>query len=227
MRFLFLMVALFICMAIVGPDDIYAQGACPPPSSECGPWTSSADTLRFSGECFVTVTVERRMCNGVLEYRVTNINLQGYEDECSYFDEFTLRENSISTLQEWIDLRLLSDVSLYPVGVAGTVPLCSAGGMIQAKFYSASCGIWVKCSWSVTSDAPQCWEGASIPEPPEDGKISTWKWQPCGETCCRRTYKVCRENGALHVTRLGVSRITDCTDQGTYGTGNQCQDGCY
>ena len=104
------------------------------------------------------------------------------------------------------------------------------------KFYSANCGIWLYCEYDIVPQVPTCEQGYD--GVPEAGPttVKTWKWQSCGETCCVRTYTVCKttvpETGAnrIVISNLTREKVGSCTNEPAPGGDGKyakpCQDGC-
>lgn len=129
-------------------------------------------------------------------------------------------------------------------GMYGSLtPLCP-DSIKYVRIYTAICGVWLKCRYKIDTNIRMCDEGFATPFPDffVDGNkyVDIWRWQPCGEVCCQKSYDVCRvvnpTNGRwfIKIKQIKTQRHTqqsDCTLQGVFRDGitNEiipCQDGC-
>ncbi|MFH1049613.1 MAG: hypothetical protein V1779_01640 [bacterium] len=111
---------------------------------------------------------------------------------------------------------------------------------VTRKFYTASCGIWVNCTYDISNTQPVCEQGFDLPLPHyNDGngdKVKVWRWQSCGQTCCERVYQVCKAPSATHpgsfviqIQAMQKNRIAPCTqapDGSSPKYAKPCEDGC-
>jgi hypothetical protein len=197
----------------------------------CGTWNGP---IQYDMElrdpfCDVSFDLYWRECNGVIEYYYDNLMTSG---NCEEMEDLQHNAEYLNSMHEMIETALLED----RVVIDETVPWCNEGHVLMAKVYSAACGIWVKCTYTVDPSAnpPDCdddWNG----NPPhyQDGaefKVDIWKHQSCGETCCRKTYKFCYKTSPLsgdqylYMEKLPPEKLIECTDQSNYV--NPCYDGC-
>ena len=138
--------------------------------------------------------------------------------------DFSIYHYDVSSLLEMVDM-IVAEEEFNMDGVP-SIPPCSTGTLRKAKFYSASCGVWVKCSYIVDQTAEVKKDRGYIGVcefPDEDGYIHKWKWQSCGETCCRREYDVCwysspvTSTSEVRVTQHPAMQVGECTQQDNFG----------
>lgn len=228
---------LFLLFAAI-PERLAGQiQLCTYDDPTCSSWSAHLFGVAkaLGGGCRVNYTVETRECNGVREFRITNLEIvEETENNCAALLNLNVDELSLSALMDKIDMSIISRLGIGDNNHFD-VPICPDAGQV-IKIYSASCGIWVECAWELTSLSPDCDPGfAPVPETPIDNKVRTWHFRSCGYTCCKRTYTVCREVGVnptapdgmkyIHITQEVKGKVGDCTDQSNYGS-NTCQDGC-
>lgn len=213
-------------------NGLRAQGVlCTSDETGCTEWTRvlSSQAIHLEGGCYVEYEADVRLCNGIAEFRIVSVRAATTPgNNCAALLSLNIDEFSISALMEKIDYAIIAS------HLSSTLPLCNNRGQV-VKIYSASCGAWVKCSWNLQSNTPDCDPGyLPIPEPPASGQIDSWHYQPCGIACCKRTYTACRDPLILigpFLTRELVikaeqkEQIGDCTLQSTYGA-NPCLHGC-
>lgn len=207
--------------------DVFAQIDCPQSDGPCGGWTPVATTfISLGGGCDVDVDVETRECNGVWQFRYTIVGTSG---TCNLLADFDLEQYHFSALKDFLDLAIIQQAELSPFSM--DIPLCSDPDTSKKKIiqmYSAACGVWVKCTYAVSSTTPiSCDEGADPHELP-DSTLDRWEFVPCGETCCMRTYDVCQmgtSSGVIHIGSHTTTRTGNCTLQSQFPN-NPCQDGC-
>lgn len=140
---------------------------------------------------------------------------------------FSKEHYDISSIKEMADM-IIAEESDNLSGHAGLnqLPYCGQGIYRKAKFYSARCGIWVKCSYIIDQNTEvkkdRGYEG-SCELADQDGYIHKWKWQSCGESCCKRTYDICSYISPIHgqlevrVTQYPAVPIGECTLQDNFG----------
>ncbi len=135
-----------------------------------------------------------------------------------FFNSGSYFELDFSGMKEFIELNALW--ALIQSGQIN-VPPCSTGSKVMVTYYTARCGVWVKCSYKVDLSAPvmrdNCYQGPCPSPIPYQGEpyIDVWKWQPCGETCCKKQYELCNEFDPKYNTT--VIRIKNVTRQQTPG----------
>jgi len=213
---------------------------CVPPAS----WIASPFPiiLKLSApECEITINYEWRVCNGVYQYNYTSFTATG---NCTQMDDFGIYHYSISTLKEMADMIIAEQTfALDGHDILSWIPNCGNGVYRKAKFYSAGCGVWVKCSYKVDRNAvvqkDRGYDG-NCPTPNEADYIDVWKWQSCGEVCCVREYEICKYISPITgVTQVKVTQFpaytlngSTCTLQNNFGpwqnpsVNYQCQHAC-
>lgn len=152
----------------------------------------------------------------------------------------TKEELDFDGAREYLKLLILNKV--IDLGNI-TIPDCSTGGKTFFNIYTARCGVWVKCSYKVDTQGEVMKDigyDGNCPLPYShngDSYIDVWKWQSCGEVCCKKTYTVCKE-GTTGAGNIRISTPTtdpapgeQCTDQGVFKDWKtdlpyQCKDGC-
>jgi hypothetical protein len=156
------------------------------------------DYMDYSG------TYEWRLCNGIYQIRnfqITATNTGGLWDDQTYL------QNHFNGLKEFAEIQALNELICNQIGGDENIPDCDHGGMIMATTYSASCGVWLRCSYSfhckdgsspfvdITADGPSQ-TGYNCPAPRiYNGypMVDVWHWEPCGDVCCEKTFTVCRQ----------------------------------
>ncbi len=209
-----------------------------PPDSNCDAWGDTLWIRLGLGEpdCDVWVFYLKRFCNGsnVPEFFITSISV---EEECESLPGLSLYENNLNVGLEFAISSFVERVSergsFPPCGFADDTFPEPSDTTMSVRIYSASCGIWVHCTYEVDPDSRECDPGFDLPYP-EEGEnpttVTVAKWQACGNTCCRRTYQYCWQDDLTFGDRfvrmrlLSKERITDCSEQSEYD--RDCQDGC-
>ncbi len=241
------LIILLICISY----SAYAID-CPPSSTCTATWTTAEYGMQLddTGEIWASATLTFRVnCDGDFEMRIENFDGYYGNDNVDFLEQFNYLHYSFSSASEMIALDFL--MRYKPDVIAATVPLCSSNQTIKRVFvYTAACGIWTKCSYKLPSPIEYVcdtgWQG-SFPHYSDGGDawVDHWKWQSCGDVCCRKIFSICREN---YVDKTGsfikIKAITkgkypgsDCSKQGTFwgkrpgpSTGVnqelQCEDGC-
>lgn len=235
-------ILLIIVGLLIASSNTFSQLDCYE-DCEGTPWIKVAapyTAVLVAPECSVSVSYEWRLCNGVYEYRYTNIEAFG---NCVQMENFSIYHYNINSLYEMIDM-IIAEEAFFMDGVPA-IPSCNQT-ITKTKFYSAACGVWVKCSYIIDQTAEVKKDRGFVGAcalPNEDGYIHKWKWQPCGETCCRRDYDVCWYNSPVNgtmevrVTQHPAMQVGICTQQDDYGPWEitdpmdpnyhyECQHGC-
>lgn len=179
-------------------------------------------------DCVVNVTYRSLFCDGVWKFHVDNIE---QVEGCNGWGSITNlmeQHRQYSGLLDYITQGLV----IQGLTTAG-VPVCSTGTFqSNTEVYTASCGIWVYCEYNVDANTAVCpeWDGP-LPHYDSPTKVKVWKWQSCGTTCCKRTYRTCKiwdENSQgyyTHIERAGPPvQVGDCTLQSNYS--RPCESGC-
>lgn len=218
---------VFLCLCIFCTNtDLNAQTNCPTDTGyHCSQWVSSNYTTSTDRpECTLKVVYRYRICDGVYQIYIDDMQKTG---NCEFMGD----QPSSSSFQEWVNLLLIEEIS----GLSGmaSVPTCPESGK-KAIFYTASCGMWVKCDYIVDPAKRECdkdWRGA-YPDYGSSGvsKVSVWKWQPCGYTCCKKTYTICKsfdeKTGKffIHIYAISKEKVGECSNPD--GLIGPCHDGC-
>jgi len=199
----------------------------------------------------------RKNCEGVLEIIVDDFYVL-YPDFYNFnkLDNFNYLHFNYSSLTEWVALDFLMIINAY--GTDDIVPYCSTNTTkTRVHVYTASCGIWTKCSYKLPNPIEKVcdtgWQGGDPhygvpnpgPPPTTDMWVDHWKWQSCGEVCCRKVFELCREENVTYpgyyvkIKAMTKEKYPDseCSKQGDF-TGPrpfptstpfvelQCEDGC-
>jgi hypothetical protein len=222
----FLSIVLCIMLYLFIPSSIFADGLCPPDTgTNCTDWENSIyQTTTENPDCNLTVYYHWRNCNGNYQIYVDSLIKTG---NCDYLNG----QSSASTFQDWLNLVLIEEIANLSGQYAP--PDCPSTST-KAIFYTASCGLWVKCEYTVDSTSRLCdpdWRG-DYPDYSAGGtrKIRFWKWQSCGITCCKKTYSICKTLNAtstgytIHINSVSKQKIGNCTNPDNFV--QPCQDGC-
>mgnify|MGYP000911886231 CR=1 FL=1 len=178
-------------------------------------------------DCNVTVKFKTRQCTTATGVW-TDIAIIGWtvHGGCGGFDSKTYFHHNFSGLKEYVILGLLSDFR-FTQGIEAC-----PDSRILANVYSAACGVWVCCEYTVDPASAVCETGWNGP-PPHYGtaptKVKSCKWQSCGTTCCRRTYSVCLKsipsgNNIRDIQLLGKEKLGPCSGESQYA--KPCEHGC-
>lgn len=142
-------------------------------------------------------------------------------------ESMILYHYNVSSINELYDMLLLQHIEMY------SSP-CRTNQMV--KIYSASCGIWLSCEYQITPQVPVCEKGYNPLPDPSATTVKTWKWQPCGTTCCKRTYTYSRTFDAgsghylIRIQQLSKQQLGPCTNDPAPGGddtyGKPCENGC-
>ena len=260
MKLLFLII-IFLCVSY----NTYAID-CPPSSTCTTTFTSQTFSLLLDDyddsnekrDIYLYAHMRyRKNCDGILEIIIDNVSIrfEGYENY-KYLDDFNHLQYSFSSLTEWaaLDFLMLYDANETDNGI----PSCSSNiTKTRVHVYTASCGIWTKCSYKLPDPIEKVcdtgWEGGDPhygvpnpgPPPSTDMWVDHWKWQSCGEVCCRKVFELCgEENLSYPGYYVKIKALTkekypgsECSKQGDF-TGPrpfptstpfvelQCEDGC-
>lgn len=217
------------------PDNCWSGDTC------LAPWHYSNHGFDYSTQgigLVGNVSYQWRDCNGVIEIIIDWANTSLIDPD--FFAHGSREELDFDGAREYLKSHVLADV-IRDGNI--TIPNCIDGGKTFFNIYTARCGVWVKCSYKVDSQAEIMKDIGYVGDCPlpydhnGDAYIDVWKWQSCGEVCCKKTYTLCRDG----ITGNGTIRIKDvstvpapgeqCTEQGVFkdwktGIPYQCQDGC-
>jgi len=171
----------------------------------------------------LSVFYHYRICNNVYQIYIDSLTKTG---NCDYLND----NPSATSFQDWLNLVLIEETT----NLSGINPPNDCPDMsLKVIFYTATCGLWVKCEYTVDSTSRVCdtdWQG-SYPDysAGEVRKIRFWKWQSCGITCCKKTYSICKSLSTsggyiIHINSVTKEKIGNCTNPENFT--QPCQDGC-
>lgn len=218
-----------ICTIFFNISYSYSQTLlCPIDSiSGCPEFKEGSETIVTSApDCIIEVKYLSRVCNGAFEFYIQDIIRTG---NCESMNELEYNEKYMSSFREWVDIILIEKLLIKHASEFPVPPCNIAAPGITFNTYSASCGVWVKCTFDVDSASKVCergWLGTG-PEWKENGKfkVAVSKYQSCGKTCCQKKYEVCKDpEGKILIRQIEKKAIGNCTDQGNYD--KPCQNGC-
>lgn len=217
------------------PDNCWSGDPC------VVPWNCTSHSFNYTSAgigLIGTMSYCWRICNGEVEIKIDWDNTSLVDP--NFFAHGSYDEIDFDGAREYLKSHILGDVI---ADGSITIPNCVDGGKTFFNIYTARCGVWVKCSYKVDTEAEIMKDigyTGNCPLPYNhngDAYIDVWKWQSCGEVCCKKTYTLCREG----ITGFGDIRINDvstgpapgeqCTDQGVFkdwktGIPYPCRDGC-
>lgn len=221
-------------LAIVTFLEAHSQPAPPVCDSECD-WSGAQQQTRRvelrDPDCYVDVVYRRIICNGVIKFVIDDYTVvDGCLNQWGGLSGLMEQHKSYSALLDYITMGLVSQGL-----TSSSVPPCSTGAYQSfTDVYTASCGVWAYCDYEINENAtPTCvgWQGP----PPTFGapkKVRVSKWQSCGTTCCKRTYRTCRgshpDTGESYtkIERTGPPvQVGDCTLKAQFAP-LPCQSGC-
>lgn len=221
-------VLLIVIAFLVAPHFLVAQ--CGGGQAGCTEWTTDDAFTTVDLEypdCNATIRYRTRTCYGIKEFYITGWSVNW---GCEMFDPaMSWYGRDRNALIEYLTTGLIQTEFL-----TSSLPLCSSGNTsIVTNVYTASCGIWVCCEYTLPTpvefSCPSFWEG----DPPHFGtsppKVKVCKWQSCGTQCCKRTYTLCRgfrsdATEYIKMTNTGKTPIGNCSGQGTYSS--PCETDC-
>jgi len=232
------MKALIVSLLVVANAlSMYAQDPppCPPTTGDCTPWSANTTAYpQYASGCQAEVVYKMRDCNGQLEVYVVSVTLLG---PCANQNGQQIEEHVYNGYAEMMVRELMRTLLFGPS--LTNIPDCDGTDPLVTRFFTASCGLWVKCTYEVVPPnvSEDCDRGA-IPTfytDPVSGKsyVDYWKWLSCGTTCCKREYKVCMKNefiidswvSNVVVDPVGAPvQMGNCSDQYLYS--KQCSTGC-
>ncbi len=223
-RFFLKIIVLITVLILSNYDSLFSQSICPPESGlNCTPWTMGTyQTTTEQPDCLLTVNYRWRNCNGNYQIYIDNYTSQG---NCEYLNQ------SSTSFQDWINLVLIEELmNLEGQGSPANCP----DSTTKAIFYSASCGLWVKCEYTIDSTSRVCdidWRG-DYPDYSLNGvrKLKIWQWQSCGLTCCKKTYSICKYFNStsnsydLYINSVMKEQIGVCSNPENFT--QPCEEGC-
>lgn len=221
-----LLIVIVFWILSLSTSKLLSQSLCPPDTgTNCTVWQNSMyQTTTENPDCNLTIYYHWRTCNGNYQIYVDSLIKTG---NCDYLGD----QSTASSFQDWVNLILIEETT----NLSGIVlpPLCPDSSF-KFIFYTASCGLWVKCEYTVDSTSRVCdpdWRG-TYPDYSVGAtrKIRFWKWQSCGITCCKKTYSICKTLNAtgngyiIHINSVSKQKIGNCTNPDNFI--QPCQDGC-
>lgn len=240
-------VILVFIVCVVFSSNAFAQ---PPTPDNCWSGDPCTDAWIYENHNFNSedggiglagkVAYYWRDCNGVIEIIIDWDNTTLVDP--GFFTHGSYEEIDFDGAMEYMKSHILEDV-IYDSGV--TIPDCINGTKKFINIYTARCGVWVKCSYKVDTEAEIMKDDGYVGNCPlpysHNGVpyIDVWKWQSCGEICCKKSYELCREYSPISgdsVIRIknvstGAAPGEQCSDQGVFkdwktGVPYPCKDGC-
>lgn len=202
--------------------------------TECMPWSSSVFFNLTLGDpdCNALVEYKTRTCTDgtstLTDYVIVNISVI---DGCNGWDQNTsLFQLNRDSFREYVSLGLIHQTTQSSVVPCSTIPKPQI-----ANVYTAACGVWLYCEYVLPAAIEYTCETGWVGPPPHTvmpNKVKSWKWQSCGQTCCRRIYSVCKETSeeaghfseTINIDLIRKERLGDCSGEGNYA--KPCEDGC-
>lgn len=253
MKQLFLII-IFLCISY----KTYAID-CPPSSTCTASWTPAYHSLLLDNNFTIGATATfsiRVNCDGDFEMRIDNF-VTSLSENVNYLDNFNYLHYSFSSASEMLALDFLMDIVVHGNSL-GTIPYCSTSTSIKRVFlYTSSCGIWTKCSYKLPNPIVKVcdtgWQGGDPhygvpnpgPPPTTDIWVDHWKWQSCGDVCCKKVFELCLDENLTYpgyyvkikALTKGKYPGSECSKQGDftgprpYPTSSpvvelECEDGC-
>lgn len=237
---LILLVSLSSLNAQQLPNDCASTDPCNEPWNETyceWPYYTSQGTIVSVRTFFFW-----RWCNGQVQIMIDWSRSEVLNG--NFFNRGQIFEKDIDGARQFVELSILEFALQW--GIIW-VPNCNDPDppRVIVTFYTARCGVWVKCSYVVDPNTQvekdDCYQGDCPSLVQHNGAhyIDVWRWQPCGTTCCKKQYELCKEYDFTYnydvirirnVTRTRAPGFT-CSEQGNchdWRTGQeyQCQDGC-
>ncbi len=204
------------------------------------PWNDFT-TTHTDGLFTVQYTIHWRNCGGQIECvldigAMTNSNF--FASGSNYQTDFN---GAKAMTEHWALSVLISQLAAHGI----IIPDCEPGpGLPFIKFYTARCGMWVKCSFPISNEpetCDACWTGPHPAPVAWGGKAyaDIYKWEPCGTICCEKRYEICvgydpvwgANNYIVKNVTRGPAPGATCSGAGScqdWRTGNDipCYDGC-
>jgi hypothetical protein len=174
------------------------------------------------GDIVAIVHYRIQNCSGTIRFIIDS---SFAIDNGNHLDTFSLFHYDINSFKNLLELTLMQKVGKM-VGV--TIPPCNSGTTAtNIQFYTAACGVWLKCSYMVDTTKVICDIGMTGPKQHYFDNSSIWidhyRWHPCGQTCCIKTYKICISpptppfsGNIVKITQLTRNRSGDCTLQSQF-----------
>jgi hypothetical protein len=224
-----------VCLALtllavhaISQPTMQWDGDCAISNEGCGAWSAPqvVKVTLQAPDCIADVEFRTRICStaaGVVE----DIVVIGWTSPagCGGFDYKSYFHQRLDGIKEYVILGLLSQWT-----TASNTPACPDVAK-RANVYSAACGTWVCCEYTVDPTTAVC-ETGWVGPPPHYGsaptKVKSCKWQACGTACCRRIYSICLRTvegfEIRDIKMLSRERLGPCSGQAQYA--KPCEDGC-
>lgn len=239
------MLLIFIVGLLFVVTSSYAQYGnpnCPGDSADCTEWDSTIINkkvqLSFDHDQYAYVSYRFRYCNGILEIFIDNIQVI---DNAGHLREFNIQHYDFATLRSVIELGLITDHA-RTIGIDSLNPTFDCSNTVSwVNFYSATCGIYLRCEYKRANYSRECDSGYVPPYPEfhfEIPYVYIDKWQSCGTNCCKRTYRICRDstenpspssaftpNEIIRIISTNIESISWCTEQHKYN--KTCYTNCW
>jgi hypothetical protein len=223
------LIIVFLCISY----QSYAID-CPPSSTCTATWTTETYGMRLNDNSTIwaSATLSHRVnCDGNLEMKIENFDGFSGNDNVNFLDEFNYLHYSFSSASEMIAIDFLMNSDAWGKDQR-TLPNCTSGNSLKRVFvYTAACGIWIKCSYKlpnpIIKDCDTGWLGGDPhygvpnegPPPTTDQWVDHWKWQSCGEVCCKKEFEICEED---YIDKGGSYVKIKAMTKGKYSEDAQC-----
>lgn len=223
-----------------------AVSQCPPSTTCTATWTTveyefdeSNEVLEEDGFRASATFSFRTNCDGNFEFIIDDVIAKG---NSNFLDEFHHLHYNYSSLTEKLVLKYFLTSDAF--GDAGTSVPNYPSTIKRIFVYTASCGIWLRCSYKLPETIEKVcddpWNGPAPDYPGgADRWVDHWRWHNCGEICCKKEYELSERSGFIEILSKTKSRYSDgeeCSKQGDFW-GNRplptdpsielpCEDGC-
>ena len=213
-----------LLIIILSSNLLISQNICPPDTgTNCTDWNyGTYQTTTDNPDCVLSVYYRWRNCDNNYQIFIDGYQSQG---NCTFLNQ------TGGSFKDWVHLLLIEEMS----NLTGQFepPDCPDSNL-KVIFYTASCGLWVKCDYTIDSTTRVCdvdWRG-SYPDynVGEEQKVSFWKWQYCGYSCCKKTYTICKtfnwtdNKYDLIINAISKEQIGECTNPDNFV--QPCEGGC-
>ena len=229
---------VFFCLCCLCGFSMHLQtwdAACVETKVGCTAWSPIPPAIPPT--YLYTLNLREPDCNAEIEYMTrvcggeTQIVITGWTVNwgCGGFDDDVNFHYTKTGLKEYIVQGLL-----YKLYGETSVPPCSTGATNYVSVYSAACGIWACCEYTLPpTPIFTCEPEWGADAPPHYGttpkKVKSCKWKSCGTICCERKYSVCQTGAGTPVINIiSKAPIGTCTTEAAASPAfsKPCQDGC-
>ncbi len=202
---------------------------CPPPD-DCGDFGPEQYErfITINPSCRAIVNFRSRFCpDEGYQYLITGVSYMG---TCEAMRDLTVYQYDLSVAFETITRGFIKQRARqdFP-NMADCSDPNPSDTSYNAQVYTASCGVWVKCTYDVDVTTRTCERGFEEPflDYGTPSKVDVYRFQDCGTTCCKRTFRYCSigPGRSVHIELVSTEQITACSDAEKYQT-IPCQDGC-